>query len=594
MNERRQAEQFNRALDDLLAGKPVEEGQLSAGDRTALQLARQLAGEEFGGALTLRRQLRAELAARAEEQIGRPTRQRRPIQRFQALYRPLVWAGLALALVLLLAWAFRNLTPRPEPAATPVVTQAVGEATETPVEAIGVVPSPTVTSTPDELTPTPEPQVPELGPILTSPGLYSRGWSPDGAWLAYLTQTEEDLLNSPIGEGFLGPAPGAIHFLDTRSGESCQYPQENERGLLFNRWFAWLPDGRLATLTAQGELVALDSPCQEENPAALLADETGPQPIDEVLAASGDNAILLARGASSCWIVDLRQESATPVASCSREASFSPDETYLSVDIDAEPEYRTDVYQVETGEQAGSVAWQFSAGGLGNLPAAEWLDENRFVIFRTDRGPLMVNVSAGFETQPVAPAFFGIEGHAYQYPDILVSPDGEIFHLLLTDLGLEVSGETQLYLYHSENEQVENLSFAEGEFTPGGFLKLLRISNASGSEQYTYRLRPVDPPESEARLVVSPEDQPYPGFSQDGELIARASPSSDQLLDQPAGSRSPVTIAVLGSADGDVRQEWLVGAYTFTFEFSPEDRYLVALGSPLSGGEQALYLLPLR
>lgn len=595
MNDRGKGEQFNRALDDLLEGNPLDESQLSLEDRQALQLARQLAGEDFGGGREQRSQLRTALAARAEAEIGRPSSRRRLLRGFQALYRPAAWTGLALVLVLLLAWAFQNLATSPTPAATQQASETSGVASATPAEAVGIAPS--FTPTPQQAEPSPTPAVPApgVGPILTSPGLYFLGWSPDGAWLAYLTQTELDLLDSPVGEGIRGTPPGTIHFLNTQTGEDCQYPQENENGLLLNRWFAWLPGGRLITLTTDGGLVAKNSPCQEGSLGPVLPPNLGLGPLEEVYAASQDNQVLLTKGGSTCWIVDLRQGSATIIPSCSPEASFSPDESYLSVDIAAEPEYRTDVYRLAKGELAGSVDWQFSVGGLGFLPPPEWLDESRFVIYRTDQGPLMVDVEAGFQTQPIAPTLFGIEGHAYQYPDVLVSPDSDNFHLLLTDPGPEASGEqTRLYLYHSENEQVEELPYVGGSFAPGGNLSLLASSSDGGSERSSYWLRPVDPPGNEARLFASEEDQAYLGISPDGVLIARASPSSDQLRNPPAGSKSEATITVFEANSGSVLHEWLVDAYTFTFAFSPDNRSLAAVGTPVSGGLQALYLLPLE
>lgn len=591
MNERSQSERFNRALDDLLAGKPGDESQLTAEDRRALQFARQLDKEDFGSSQQ-HSQLRTALAARAEAEIG-PHSSHRLLRGFQMLYRPAAWAGLALILVLLLAWAFQNLATNPTPAATQQASQTSGAASATPAEAVGIVP--TVTPTPQRAVPssTPAIQATGAGPILTSPGLYFLGWSPDGAWLTYLTQTELDLLDSPVGEGIRGTPPGTIHFLNTQTGEDCQYPQENENGLLLNRWFAWLPGGRLITLTAEGGMVAMNSPCQGGTPEALLPTNLNLEPLEEVYAASQDNQVLLAKGADFCWIVDLLQASAAAIGACTPQASFSPDESYLSVDFDNEPDYRTEIYRVETGQPAGSVDWQFSAGGLGFLPAPKWLDESRFVIYRTDQGPLQVDVEAGFQVQEIAPTFFGIEGHAYQYPDVLVSPDSANFHLLLTDPGPEASGEqTRLYLYHSENEQVEELPYVGGSFAPGGNLSLLASSSDGGFERSSHWLRPVDPPGSEARLIASVDDQAYLGVSPDGELIARASPSSDQLRNQPPGSTARANITVFDATSGTVLLEWRVDAYTFTFAFSPDNRFLAAVGTPITGGLQALYLLP--
>jgi len=125
-----------------------------------------------------------------------------------------------------------------------------------------------------------------------------------------------------------------LHVLDARTGGECQYPKDNALGLQFNFWRGWLPDGRLVTLDAAGELVALDRPC------------------------GGNMVLLSAEEKPACLMTN-------PDAS----ESCSPGDTRRGITLGSGAAYTTTVVNVSTGKAEAVIPWQFSADGLGSFPA---------------------------------------------------------------------------------------------------------------------------------------------------------------------------------------------------------------------------------
>ena len=152
-----------------------------------------------------------------------------------------------------------------------------------------------------------------------------------------------------------------MHVLDARTGGECQYPKDNALGLQFNFWRGWLPDGRLVTLDAAGELVALDRPC------------------------GGNMVLLSAEEKPACLMTN-------PDAS----ESCSPGDSRRGITIGSGAAYTTTVVNVSTGKAEAVIPWQFSADGLGNFPGPLWLSEAQFILHRTDEGPLLVTLGDQF------------------------------------------------------------------------------------------------------------------------------------------------------------------------------------------------------
>lgn len=419
-------------------------------------------------------------------------------------------------------------------------------------------------------------------PVTTSFGISFISWSPDGRYLSFLTQTLEDAASSPAGEDALDPLPGTVHFYDTDSEDICQYQQNNPLGLDFYRWFTWLPDSRLIVLSKAGGLVALDRPCPDRPPRILLDLS---EPISDVLTSSADGRLHVLQGESGCWLFDVSAADALPLARCSPESSFSPNGDRLAVNSSKDEGYTTTIINTATGRPARSISWSLTGSpdpsARTALPVPSWLDNQRLLIYPTDTGPLLVTLGAGFQVQLVADTLFGIAGSSFQFAEAAISPDGSSFHLLLEEVtGLDARA-ARIFLYHSENNQVEKIQYARASFAIGGeFLDLWRPVELGDIEEAERWLRPVDPPGSESVRLTSTEEQDFPALSIEG-LVAVA------RIAEPG---SLTTLLVKEAASGEVLWNWFVDPYIYHFYWSPTGDHLAALGTSLLGGEQALFL----
>lgn len=591
MNEQEKANRFNRELDKTLRGKRATEALMPDEEKEMLELALRLAGTDFSAESRARGPLRKRLAEEAARQIDRQNRRQQMNLRLNNLVQAAVWVGMVALLVIILTWAFSNLLPQPAPAA-PTETAGTGVETATAdtvvvatdaIEAGIATPESAATGLP---APTPEPAAEPLDPFMTGAAITNVRWLPDGSWLTFLSQTPEDVANSPAGEGYLGPDPGTIHFYNPGTGERCQYAEADEHGLNFALWSLSLADGRLAVLTYGGELVALVAPCSPETATIL---QVFPEPVYDVLGSNPDNTLLILRGETSCWIFNLPAAIIYPFRPCSRSAAFSPGDKYLGV---ASEEYLSDpavaevisytvsVFEVSSGELSGSITRTLSERGVGDIPAPAWLDENRFLVHRTDDGPLLVTLENQLQVQAVAPEFFGKEGTHYQYGTIALGADGETFHLLMHDSGPAYSS-FEVWLYHSENGAVERLPFSYAYFSRDGqWLDLSKSVIVEGYEQYARWQRPVDPPGNEELAAIEVDEIPYVSDSPDWDLFAQYEPGD--------GSSTILYIFELGS--GKIRQTWKINDYAARVDFywSPDSRFLAAVGT-LPEAERAPY-----
>jgi hypothetical protein len=431
---------------------------------------------------------------------------------------------------------------------------------------------------------------------MTSTRIFLNGWSPDGRYLSFLSQTREEMVDSLDGEGLGGPLPGTVHFYDVETGEHCQYPQtqrnsrtegetpaesgDNQPGLDFNRWVGWLPEGRLLVLTRSGELGVLDSPCSKGTPSTLpgLA-----EPVEEVFLGDAGGSWLLIQGESGCLLYDIPGATALPLQGCARSASFSPGGDRLAINVhQLGSNFSTLVFDTSTGKSTRTIEWTFT-GEAGDLAGPIWLDARRFLISRTDAGPQLVTLGADFQIQAIAETFFGVPGSANQTSEVFLSPDGNAFHLLLINLqSVDSAGEKSAWLYHSESQHVEKLHFSSADFSPGGrYLDLVKSLIVNEIEELEHWLRNVDPEESKAVRLTATDDQNFPSLSQDGRVaIAR--------IAEPG---SPTTLIVKSVSNGEVLETWFVDPYTYQLFWSPTGGVLAALGDGQPGGDQALYLL---
>jgi hypothetical protein len=417
-------------------------------------------------------------------------------------------------------------------------------------------------------------------PIVTSPRILFKGWSLDGRYLAFLTQTREDVVSSLESTAVFGSLPGTMHFYDVETGEHCQYSRSNQIGLDFNRWFGWLPEARLVVLTRTGKLSLLESPCSNETASTLPGISA---PVDEVFLGDAGGRFILFRGESGCWLYDTPRLTATALPRCARSASFSPSGDRLALSIHQRASnYLTVVVDTSTGKATRTIEWAL-AGEAGELVGPTWLDDRRFLISPTNAGPLLVTLGADFSVDQVAGTFFDLPGSPDQTSQAILSLDGKAFHLLLTDLPAGNSaGEGSVWLYHPESQTVEKLVYPAASFSAGGrYLDLVKFLLVNETEELEHWLRNVDPPQSKAVRLTSADDQDFPSLSADGRAaIAR--------LAEPG---SPTTLIVESVASGNILGFWFVDPYIYQFYWSPTGEILTALGDGGPGRDQALYLI---
>src|SRR5512137_730403 len=216
-----------------------------------------------------------------------------------------------------------TLTPSATPSPLPTFTRTPLPPTQTPLPP-PITPSPTPTLT---FTPSPTPVPP--APVLTAPGLFAGSWSPDGRYFSFISQTNEDIANTPVSPVPGEAPPGAFGFYDTQTGKTCSYPEVNVLQLNFRRgWIGWKGDHAYQVLTYTGKLVTLDAPCIDL-PYALAG--VFNEPVERTLAVSRNGSWALLAGEKTCWLFNAARQRAVTLEKCSPAATFSPGDDWLAL-----------------------------------------------------------------------------------------------------------------------------------------------------------------------------------------------------------------------------------------------------------------------
>ena len=420
-------------------------------------------------------------------------------------------------------------TPTPTISLPTPVSRAISPIT---IPATLPIPSQTQASE-DQPTTTPEP----VSPLLHGENIMQLNWSPDGQWLTYLTQTVQEAASIPP-ENYTGPITGTLNLYNLQSGQSCAYPMDNPHQLKLNAWHAWLPDGRLATLDAHNQVLALQPPCSGQIAPVSARDRLALQPYDPN----------------------------------HPDQTFSPDGSYRAFNQQDQNQYKTIIEKSATDDLVAAVDWSYSAGGLGSLPGPAWLSDQQFILPRSDAGPLLVTITQKAQTQSIASSYFQLNGDASQLVSGLLDPE---LHLLLSGSGGD-TGMTGVRLYHEEDHTVENFLYTFGAFAPGGTTVIL------GNDAGERWMRALDPPGGPLVKFITTSDQPFPAWGPDGTRVAVAS--------QPAVNQ-PASIRVLEAPSGTTLYTWrlngLYGYYNYTqLAWSPGLQYLAAVGSDLNNPQE--------
>lgn len=392
---------------------------------------------------------------------------------------------------------------------------------------------PSVTALP-QVTPTATPSVP-IEPLATAARIFPHSWSPDSETLAYWTFTPEE-----AAVDYTYP-PGTLYFLNIHTGERCQS--------LYSGPIAWLPDGRILVRTE--EQVFRGTPCNHN--FDIVTDPS-------LLRSVGD---------------------------FNPNASLPPNGRWLAISAPLDtPNFdaTTTVLDVQTGEVKDVVKWQYRAA-LGSLPAPLWLNNDQFLIRETiDQGPLLVTVGQG--VTPVAPKLFGrsAKPECKEIPcdTFLTTTAAGMKGTSIYHIALIASDMNHLLLYHSESGKIENLPFRHlPEFSPDGRSMVLYDSMwdaQKGREIHQVRVRSVDPPDSETRLFLVQDTNPFPvAWSPDGTKLAISSSGSIRLFSIPDGLQLGI---------------WDTGRYsTFAGPWSPNGEFLAVQGYLPDNQGEALFIV---
>ena len=427
-------------------------------------------------------------------------------------------------------------TPVPTSTDTPAPTTVPSA---TPVTGVTLAPT-------NPPAPTPTPTLAPLDPLVTAPFLYFAGWSPDSRVLAYWTYSQEEV-NSLPPESATGYPPGVLHFYDTASGATCDYPFPAHYSFLLPT-FAWQADGR-AAVRGDDSVIRLNTPCQ-----------------DDFSTVSGAEAEMFLGN-----------------------PEFSPSGLYQAhAEIDTDSEngivnYHLTITDLATQSVVNTLEWQVpQALGTYTSPGGEWVDDGLFLINSSmERGPILLRV--GETPQYILQDLFHLPGTCLEAGceyNLYATAQRDEFtgslHVLLMASGLQESP-SDVLLYHAEDGSVEPLSatyFRWPGFSPDGKWILL---DPDGSSDELW-LRPVDPVGSRtircAEGIVSPWT---PAFSPNGLHLAYSTQNG--------------LVEVMTLADQTVLGTWSLAPFeTQKITWSPNGTSLAVESASFTAGEQVYTL----
>lgn len=384
------------------------------------------------------------------EKLLRSAQQRSQFNRLTLPLRAAVWVGLGLLVVFLVQWIFTYL--RPAPAVQPPGIPTQQEAT------------PTTAPTPERSDPNiiPTAFASQAGKTPVEPILYGEqnqgSWSPNGEY--YFTP----LLEAPIQGS--DRRTTVLHFITAATGTDCPASETFLGGQAYQN-YAWLDDERLLFINRAGQAL-LFSPCE---PGFQDLSDQFAEPLLRVAwpVISGGPAApgpLLVEAASAYWILDpatlQARPLAEPVPSAGQADSFSWTGSGRQLSVlqpiqDAPDRTLLSLLDLDTGQMLRSL--EIETGNEGSAPFIEWMGPDRpFVWGFGAAGPLLVDLSVDPPSQVrVLPELLGRD---LIYPDQISSmgafydPASDSFHIVAH---INLPEDKSIYLYHSENGQVEQL-----------------------------------------------------------------------------------------------------------------------------------------
>jgi hypothetical protein len=387
-------------------------------------------------------------------------------------------------------------------------------------------------------------------PLITAAYVHFDSWSADGRWLAAWLSSQEDL---DAWLPYTMPG-GVLHFVEVATGEMCPAPQFHRESSL-SGGVQWPGDGQ-AVVVIEGEAFA-GRPCQVE-------------PFDPL-------------------------PGTTVAAGAAPDPGLSPGGRYRAHSSDIyRDDGRLDVVTTITGSEGQeilAVSWQHR-GGKGDLGlGGAWLNSSQFLIYETwDDGPLLLDVAQQLVT-PVVTGLLDLESipnlERDQY-SLRARPasgaEPESYYLVIQ--AISWGGEPPpIMLYHSATGQVETLPYRQ----VWGF-----------SPDYEWLFL-----HEEVRTVPLPGGGRNVGYHLWGRRLADVTggwqliaPAVNTLLwreAQPeiAFRQNETTLIWQSFPKGHLIGQWHTGPYGASpTAFSPDGRYLIAVGNRPGAWNYGLFLLP--
>lgn len=403
-------------------------------------------------------------------------------------------------------------------------------------------------------------------PVLGPMQMRLSGWSPDSRYLAYWQiDSEQADVQYPAG---------ALTFLDVRSGDTCSYDRTQYDGADGKVWrHTWLDDGRLLVFNQDGSY-SLWQVCSGQLPESA---GRAPDTIERIVAASEDGRQWLLLTADAYFLAALEGEQLrfVPVSGLTPTlfdaATFSPDDTRVAIHLSTGGTYVVDVASATVVRRS---EWQ-SSGGLGDIFAPVWLDEERLLVRSSAvDGALLIDPDG--ETTPVGPELFGHE------PSPALVGEG----VAQTGGGYVIAGH---YMPGSQNDeqgvwiatsdgQVESLApFDRAVFTPNGERLILFVESngAAGAENEVWWADVATLPLNPQSLYTG-HDFPYSATSPSGAAVAVAAGNDLYILTESG--------VVEGSNLPDV-------LYAGSPYWSPDGNFLALAGGFSGRPENYLYVI---